>query len=143
MLRHGFVAVAGNRIVSRQGIRFDNVDYIAVELGTLVGRKVSVRHLPNDRSFIDVYHADRFVCTARATARLGPEQRLEIIRDRRRAVRAVDSIIKRSRRRVIERAYEQHPALAPERDPTLPERHLTGDDDDFLTFLDTLERHDP
>ena len=126
------------RTVSKNGVRFRTVDYIHADLARLVGKTVAIRHLPNDRSFIDVYDADQFVCTAEPHNRLTREARIQIVRDRSASIRSVDRIIKRSRQRIVERHLEGTPPLAPRRDPTEP-FELDDPADDFLQFAEATQ----
>jgi putative transposase len=50
--------------VSKNGIRFDKIDWIAPELNGLVGRSVHIRYLPHDRTFVEVFHDGVHLCTA-------------------------------------------------------------------------------
>lgn len=50
--------------VSKKGVRFDRIDYIAPELNKVVDRRVEVRHLPHDRSFVEVFLDGEHLCTA-------------------------------------------------------------------------------
>lgn len=50
--------------VSKNGARFDKIDYVAPELTGVVGRTVEIRHLPHDRSFIEVFVDGDHLCTA-------------------------------------------------------------------------------
>jgi transposase InsO family protein len=75
------------RTVNKNGIRFQGIDYVAAELNRLVGRKVSVRYLPNlelERLFIEVFEGDEWVYTAYPSHTLTPEQRTALLATRRR-----------------------------------------------------------
>lgn len=50
--------------VSKNGIRFDRIDFTAPEITGVVGRKVEVRYLPHDRTFIEVFLDGDHLCTA-------------------------------------------------------------------------------
>lgn len=117
LIRHGFLAVANGRKVSKNGVRFKGSDYVHEKLSRLVGKKVSIRYLPNDRSFIDVHVDGEYVCTAVPHTRLSKDERLRIIRNRGNEIAKVDRIIKRSRKRFEQREREGNPLLSPERDP--------------------------
>ncbi|MGZ4314199.1 MAG: Mu transposase C-terminal domain-containing protein [Gaiellaceae bacterium] len=136
LIRHGFLAVTQGRTVSKKGVRFRNVDYVHAGLGDLVGKKVSIRYLPNDRSFIDVYDDDEFVCSAEPHNRLSREDRIQIVRDRNARVRSVDRIIKRSRKRIVERELAAAPLLAPRRDAADVLEQLEETSDEFLAFAE-------
>ena len=137
LIRHGFLAVANGRKVSKNGVRFKGFDYVHEKLARLVGKKVSIRYLPNDRSFIDVHVDGEYVCTAVPHTRLSKDERLQIIRNRGNEIAKVDRIIKRSRKRFEQRELEGNPLLSPERDPESPTRVIDeGADDDFLAFAE-------
>jgi hypothetical protein len=75
------------RTVNKNGIRFEGIDYVAAELNRLVGRKVSVRYLPNlelERLFVEVFAGHEWVCTAYPSHTLTPEQRTALLATRRR-----------------------------------------------------------
>lgn len=137
LIRHGFLASHSGRKVSKNGVRFKDVDYVHAGLSRLVGKKITIRYLPNDRSFIDIYLDDEFVCTAVPHERMSKDERIQIVRERERDVRKVNKIVKRSRKRAIERELAGNPLLAPERDPLMPARTAADtSDDEFLSFLE-------
>lgn len=55
---------AGERVVGKEGIRMDNFEFIAPELGPLVGQKVQIRKDPVDVGTLYVFHEGKFVCIA-------------------------------------------------------------------------------
>ena len=65
----------GWRTVGKKGIRLDNVNYIAGDLGPLVRERVRVRRDPADLDRIHVYRRDgTFVCVAEDPARTGADR---------------------------------------------------------------------
>ncbi len=50
--------------ISTKGVRFDSIDYVDGALNGKVGRHVEVRHLPHDRSFVEVFLDGKHLCTA-------------------------------------------------------------------------------
>lgn len=137
VIRHGFLASHSGRIVSKSGIRFKDVDYVHLKLSQLVGKRVTIRYLPNDRSFIDVYLKDEFICTAVPHERATKDERIQIVRARNRDVEKVNLIVKQSRKRATERELAGNPLLSPEREATRPARAIPNtNDDDFLSFLE-------
>lgn len=68
--------------VSKNGIRFDKIDYTAPEVTGLVGRKVEIRHLQHDRSFIEVFDNGDHVCTAHPKTSLSADERAQVIEHR-------------------------------------------------------------
>jgi hypothetical protein len=90
------------RTVNKNGIRFERVDYAAAELNRLVGRKVTVRHLPNvelERLFIEVFDGDEWVCTAYPSHTLTSAQREALLAERRRQYQKVKEAEKDGARR--------------------------------------------
>ena len=137
LIRHGFLASHSGRKVSKNGVRFKDVDYVHVGLSRMVGKKITIRFLPNDRSFIDIYLDDEFICTAIPHERMSKDERIEIVRERERDVRKVNKIVKRSRKRATELELAGNPLLAPERDPSMPARTIPDSgDDEFLSYLE-------
>ena len=68
-------AGGGWRTVRKAGIRLDNADYIAGELGPLVGERVSIRRDAADPDRIFVYLAcGTFVCVAEDPGRTGADR---------------------------------------------------------------------
>lgn len=140
LIRHAFLATSKPRAVNKNGVRFDGVDYTHHDLAMFVGRKANLRYLPNDRTFVDVYVAGQFVCTAKPHTRLSSDQRRVIVRDRNASARKVDKIVKQSRGRASRRELEGNPLLSPDHDPSAPPRLLPPpDEDDFLTFSEQAE----
>jgi putative transposase len=137
LIRHGFLAETTGRKISKNGIRFNNVDFVHAALGKLVGKKVTIRHLPNDRSFIDVHLNGQFLCTAIPYARLSQDDRKQIVRDRNSQIRQTDRIIKRSGTRARQRELEGNPLLSPERNPSVPQRKVDDmSEEEFLVFVE-------
>lgn len=138
LIRSSFLAESRGRKISKNGVRFKNIDYTHEGLGKLVGKKVSVRYLPNDHSFLDIYLDGQFVCTAIPHARLPQDQRNLIVRERNQQIQSVDRIVKQSTVRARRRAREGNPLGAPERDPSQPLRTLDDlGDEEFLKFLES------
>jgi len=52
------------RKVSKIGIRINNEQYYDAKLVDLIGRNVEVRYDPADRTFIQVFYKNKFICTA-------------------------------------------------------------------------------
>lgn len=68
--------------ISKNGIRFDTIDFAAAELTGYVGRSVTIRYLPNDRTFIEVFIDGEHLCTAYPRAHLTEDQQQAIIHNR-------------------------------------------------------------
>ena len=123
---------------SKNGVRFKSIDYTHEGLGKLVGKRVSVKYLPNDHSFLDIYLDGQFVCTAIPHARLSKDQRNLIVRQRNQQIQSVDRIVKQSTVRARRREREGNPLATPERDPGQPLRTLDDiGDEEFLKFLES------
>jgi putative transposase len=65
--------------VSKNGIRFDRIDWTAPEVTGVIGRNVEIRYLPHDRTFIEVFLDGEHLCTAHPQQRLTAEQEQEVI----------------------------------------------------------------
>lgn len=137
LIRHAFLATSNPRAISKSGIRFENVDYTHADLAPLLGKKVTLKFLPNDRTFVDVISDGKFLCTAKPHSRLDSEERQVIVSNRNKTVRKVDHIIKTSQARASRRLIEGNPLLSPERDPRVSQRaHPTDNDEEFLGFVE-------
>ena len=135
LIRHGFMAEHRGRKVSKNGVHFNNVDYVHPTLARVVGRKVNIRYLPNDRTFIDIYVDGSHLCTAIPHQRLSKDERTQIVRERNKELAKVNTLIKRTRKRADIRELEGNPLLSPERDPQAPARVVAkSSDEDFLAF---------
>ena len=77
-----FLAQKDNVKISKNGVRFDTIDFVAAELNGHVGRKVEVRYLPNDRTFIEVFLDGIHLCTAFPRNDLTEDQDLAIKKHR-------------------------------------------------------------
>ena len=109
-VRHLFMGDPETRTVSKNGVRFDNIDYIdpGIELRGFRGRTVKIRYLPNERSFIDVYDTcGEFICTAVPTDRLDAEARGKLRRVRNNSFRRVDIILKEGAKKAVARSIEE------------------------------------
>lgn len=65
--------------VSKNGVRFDGIDYLAPQIMGTVGRTVEMRHLPHDRSFIEVFLDGEHLCTAYPSHLLSADDTDEIV----------------------------------------------------------------
>ena len=85
------VMVAKDRMVQRDGIRFQGLRYLDPTLAAYVGEHVTVRYDPRDITEIRVFHRNRFLCRAVAPDHAGQTITLQDIqsarRDRRRSLR--------------------------------------------------------
>lgn len=147
VIRHGFQVEARGRRVSANGIRFRGVDYIHPHLGkhplhgSLSGREVHLRFLPNDRSFVDVYLGEEFICTAVPHERLSRAERQRVVKQRKADVRHVDHLLKQGKKRARQRFLDAEASFAPERDPLAPAADATlADADDEGALLAAMER---
>jgi hypothetical protein len=79
-----YLLLAGEqRTIGKSGIRFAGLHYLAPELHGRVGQQVEVRYLPHDRRQIEVFHAGRWLCTAKPQDALTPEERDRVLARRR------------------------------------------------------------
>ncbi len=65
--------------VSKNGIRFDRIDWTAPEITGVVGRRVEIRYLPHDRTFIEVFLDGDHLCTAYPQQSLTADQQEAVI----------------------------------------------------------------
>lgn len=77
-----FLAQKNSVKISKNGVRFDTIDFVAAEMNGHVGRKVEVRYLPNDRTFVEIFLDGMHLCTAYPRDSLTEEQDLAIKRHR-------------------------------------------------------------
>ncbi len=82
--------LAKNVKVSKNGIRFDTIDWLIPTggLNGTVGRKVEIRHLPHDRHFIEVFLDGEHLGTAYPKDQLNADQTEEFLAHRAEARRA-------------------------------------------------------
>jgi len=136
LIRHGFLSESNGRRVSKNGIRYRNVDYVHPKLAPLVGKKVNLRYLPNDRTFVDVFVDGAHVCTAVPHNHLTKDQRINVVKNRHQLIAQVESIRKQSRKRASERELTGNPLLQPERNPLASPQVIDETDDEFLSFVE-------
>lgn len=99
-VRHLFVRTARQKYkIHKSGIHFNNVWYTSRRLAGNVGRKVEVRHLKTDPSFIDVYLDGELLCTATPAKNLSATERSIIARQRRANTATAERIQKASKKR--------------------------------------------
>ncbi len=79
--------------VGKAGIRFKGVDYLDVhnELDHVIGRTVEVRHLPHDRSFIEVFHDGEHLATCYPADSLRADDQITFLQARHEAQRAANA----------------------------------------------------
>jgi putative transposase len=65
--------------VSKNGIRWDRLDWVAPELTGVVGRHVEIRYLPHDRTFIEVFLDNQHLCTAEPNHLLSDETSHQVL----------------------------------------------------------------
>lgn len=88
--------------VSKNGVRFDRIDWTAPELTGLVGRKVEIRYMPIARDFVEVFLDGEHKCTAYPVAHLTADQEEAVKQrrvDRRRLAQRRGTTANRQRRR--------------------------------------------
>jgi putative transposase len=78
-LRVDFLIAKDAAKVSKNGVRFDRIDFVAPELRKVIGRTVQIRYLPHDRSFIEVFSDDEHLCTAYPVDQLTPDEQNDIV----------------------------------------------------------------
>jgi putative transposase len=79
-----FLLLAGaERRITKHGVRFGGLHFIAPELNGRVGQVVEVRWMPHDLRTIEVFYADQWLCTARPQGVLTAEERDQVLERRR------------------------------------------------------------
>jgi putative transposase len=116
--------VARTRRVQQDGIRFQGLRYLDLNLAAYVGEDVTIRYDPRDMAEIRVYHGDTFICHAVCQELAGQTISLkEIIATRNRRRRQLREQLS-DRRAVVELLLEAHaveeppPPVSPEEPPT-------------------------
>ncbi len=80
-----FLLLAGaERRITKHGIRFGGLHFIAPELNGRVGQTVEVRWMPHDLRTIEVFYTGQWLCTARPQGALTAEERDQVLTRRRR-----------------------------------------------------------
>jgi len=79
-----FLLLAGaERRITKHGVRFGGLHFIAAELNGPVGQVVDVRWMPHDLRTIEVFYAGQWLCTARPQGQLTAEERDQVLERRR------------------------------------------------------------
>jgi putative transposase len=87
------------RRVLKDGIHHGGRIYFAPELCGVGGETVEVAHMPHDPRFIEIFHRDRWLATARPQAELTDADRREALERRRADARVLEARARRARRR--------------------------------------------
>lgn len=82
-LRHLLLA-GEDRVIQKNGVHFHGLEFIAPELDGKAKERVSVRYMPHDDRWIEVYQFGEHLCTAYPQGQLTPEQD-QAFRDHQRA----------------------------------------------------------
>lgn len=93
-----FLLAGERRRVTKRGVHFFNGWYLASELNAIVGDTVDVRYVPNDHRSIEVYHRDRWLCTAVPAEKLTVEARERVLQARREDAQRARRYERRARR---------------------------------------------
>ncbi len=119
------LTVARTRRVQQDGIRFQGLRYLDLNLAAYVGEEVIIRYDPRDMAEIRVYHGDTFICHAVCQELAGQTISLkEIIATRNRRRRQLREQLA-DRRAVVDLLLEAHaveepPPPAPSEEPPQP-----------------------
>jgi putative transposase len=95
--------------VSKNGIRWDRIDWVAPELIGTVGEHVEVRYLPHDRTFVEVFYDGAHLCTAYPNTNLSDDDKETFVQRRksaRRQARARFSAANRLRKETGENVHK-------------------------------------
>jgi transposase InsO family protein len=120
VLRGAFRLSSREVSVSKNGVRFRNLDYTHADLEKWRGKKVKLRYLNADPSFVDVWDGEAFICTALLHHVLSNQERANIVRGRRTAVQNANLVVKESRQRRLEKEISGTGSPAPENWDTTP-----------------------
>ena len=108
LVRHQFLESAKSSYkVQKTGVTFRGMWYQDKALAGHVGHTVSIRHLPHDRSFIDIYLAGEFLCSAGVTEGRTLAQRSELARMRRNRIARADAFVKAGASRRVVQAFQK------------------------------------
>jgi putative transposase len=114
------LTIARTRRVQQDGIRFQGLRYIDLNLAAYVGEDVTIRYDPRDMAEIRIYSGDTFICRAVCQELAGQTISLkEIIATRNRRRRQLREQLT-DRRAVVELLLEAH-AVEPPAPPAPPE----------------------
>jgi putative transposase len=128
-LWHDFLVSKDRCKVNRTGIRWDTIDWFAPELVDNIGRHVAIRHLPHDRSFIEVFLDGVHLCTAVPVQTATDETKHEAI-ERRQAARAKAQQRFTAVNRIRRKGHDSVHKLAKDKDG---KRLVVTSDDDLLS----------
>jgi len=114
------LTIARTRRVQQDGIRFQGLRYMDLNLAAYIGEEVIIRYDPRDMAEIRVYHGDMFICHAICQELAGQTISLkEIIATRNRRRRQLREQLS-DRRAVVELLLEAH-AVEESPPPASPE----------------------
>lgn len=136
MLLESMLVEKRKRRISKNGIRFCNNIYIDAALNSHVGRTVTIRHLPHDDSFVEVFLGDTHLCTAIRSEATTPEERMDLLVERREQYEDAKRLMTEAAQARLRR-YEK---AIDEKDPNLPPLSTTADprkadSDSFLALF--------
>lgn len=136
LVRHAFLASKQEAYkIHKSGVHFRKVWYQDTAFAGKVGRHVSIRYLPNDRSFVDVYLNNEYLCTARPASSLTLTERSELARLRRNRVARADRILKRGAKRAADAAAAEHSEAAFDSECAPQD---SGDAEDLRIYLERV-----
>ena len=87
------------RTVQKEGVRFGGRYFTAAELTGRRGTAVRVLYWPHDQRRIEVMLGDEWLCTALPQGALSPDQRAEVLAERRRQKSEADKLRRKAARR--------------------------------------------
>lgn len=93
-----FLLAGESRPVTKRGVHFFAGYYVAAELNGKGGDEVEVRYTPNDHRSIEIYHRDRWLCTAVPAEKLSVEARERVLQARRDDAKRARRYERRARR---------------------------------------------
>jgi putative transposase len=138
-VRLAMMPAANARKVTPDGVSFRGQLYTSGELARLrmVGRKVDVRYLPHDPSFIEVFDGDTWLCTCVPVDKLdadGLELMAQVRKEQYTTARAYQDAARERRELAVATATPDQPALLPLSAPR--PASLFGGDEDLLLLAE-------
>jgi putative transposase len=118
-----------NCIISKNGIRFDSIDWTAPGMNGKVKLKVEIRYLPHDRTFIEVFRDGAHLFTATPQGSLTADEEQESIEERKRHRLEAQSRFTVANRQRKKNATGPVHRLRTDKDGN---RHVIVPDDDLL-----------
>jgi transposase InsO family protein len=105
VLRLGFMPTPRLHTVSKGMVRLDWSDYVCRD-AALQGRKLTVRYIPHDATFVSLFDGDEHICDAVNNKLITAAERGETVQERYRTLRLIDQILTEAARIQVARVRE-------------------------------------